>query len=36
MSATTNARSTKVDDLRHKPPDYVFCELCFISAAGDL
>jgi len=25
-----------VGDLRHKPPDYVSCELCFVSAAGVL
>jgi len=36
MLAKTNAGSTKVDDLRHKPPDYMSCELCFMSAAGDL
>jgi len=36
LNAKTNGGSTKVDDLHHKPPDYVSCELCFISAAWDL
>jgi len=30
LNAKTNVGSTKVDDLRHKPPDYVSCE-CVLS-----